>query len=362
MTHPLRSIGWSLYATSSWTWCIGMFLPVLLLQWFGWGGFLLIAIPNCIGAAAMGLLLGSPSASRQFCRRHPTAIGAFVSLTIAFHLVFLSIVGLWLSSPELLLSAGWLIWPAAAFAIAWVLSFAPRNWWPWLGGVAFASGGIIIAVDWGTWICLGWSGERPPLDLLWLAPVFVIGFLLCPWLDAPFHRARQETHGPLASALLAPLFLCMLLVTASYWSLTESTATLAILLWLFGQSVFTIAANLREMRRGGVAHDPDSAGLWGPILIAVLGIAVLVTNMTWDTAINVYLGFLAIYGIAFPAILLAWCRRGSPLVTTLGIVRLTVLLLIAGWLSNIGFITGPAWVAVLPAVFVLATPAIFRRA
>ncbi len=339
-----------------------MFLPALLMQWFGWGGFLLIAIPNCIGAAAMGLLLGSPGASRRFCRRHPTAIGAFVSLTIAFHLIFLCVAGLWLSPPQLLLPAGWLLWPAAALGLAWVLSLVPRVWWPWLGAAAFASGGVVVAAAGETWTSPGWSGQRPPIDLVWLAPVFVIGFLLCPWLDAPFHRARQESDGQLTSALLAPLFLCMLLVTASYWRLAESTATLAVLLWLFGQSIFTIAANLRELRSGGVAHDPEAAGFWGPVLIAVLGIAVLVTNMTWDTAINVYLGLLALYGIAFPAILLAWCRRRSPLVTLPGIVRLTILLLIAGWLSNIGFITGPTWVAVLPAALVLAVPAVIRRA
>ena len=360
MPHALRSIGWSLYAASSWTWCIGLFLPAILLQWFGWPGFLMIAIPNCIGAAAMGLFLGSPGASRRFCTRHHTAIGSFVGLTIAFHLIFLAIVAHWLSPVDLQLTAGWLVWPVAAMAMAWVVSLMPRPWWPLLGLLAFLSGVVVVFLASGTWSCPGWSGIRPPIDLLWLSPVFVIGFLLCPWLDAPFHRARQETQGSLTFVLLAPLFLCMLLVTASYWPLTEGTATMSVLLWLFGQSVFTIAANLRECRVGGVAHSNDMGWFWGCIIVAAFGV-VLVFNNTWAGAMNLYLGLLAVYGIAFPAIILAWCRRRSPAVTTPRVFRLVVVLLIAGWLGNIGFITGPAWVAVLPAVLVLTTPLFMSR-
>jgi len=338
-----------------------MFLPVLLMQWFGWSGFLLIALPNCIGAAAMGLLLGSPSASRRFCRKHPTAIGGFVSVTILFHLIFLSIAATWLCPPGMQIPFGWAIWPAAAAVVAWVLSFAPRGWWPWLGTAAFACGAVVVVTAACQWTDPGWSGHRPAIDLLWLSPVFVVGFLLCPWLDAPFHRARQEVQGPIGPALLAPLFLCMLLVTASYWWMTEGTATRVILVWLAGQSVFTLAANVRECRAGGVVEGMERGGLAAAVLLTVVGGVVLQRSASWSTALQVYLGFLAAYGIAFPAIILAWCRRDAPRPTTPAVVRLTVLLLIAGWLGNFGFITGPTWVAVIPAALVLLTPAIVGR-
>ena len=108
MNTFIRSLGWSLYATASWTWCIGLFLPVILMQWFGWYGFLLIAIPNCIGAAAMGILLGSPEESRRFIQRHRHVMWWFVMITIAFHLFFLSMIGMWFAPAEWIGSWWWL--------------------------------------------------------------------------------------------------------------------------------------------------------------------------------------------------------------------------------------------------------------
>ena len=49
-----RTLGWGLYCASSWTWCIGMFLPIIMLRRFGWPGFLVFAIPNVIGLIAFG--------------------------------------------------------------------------------------------------------------------------------------------------------------------------------------------------------------------------------------------------------------------------------------------------------------------
>jgi hypothetical protein len=280
-------------------------------------------------------------------------------------LIFLAIVARWLSPPEFRYGEGWILWPLASLALAWVVSMLPTRHWPWLGLLGLLGGALIVAINAGAWTGAwsgpGWSGPRAPIDLLWLSPVFVIGFLLCPWLDAPFHRARQETTGPLAFLLLAPLFLCMLLVTASYWWLTEATATLAVLLWLFGQSTFTIAANLRECRRGGVAHYNESGWFGGCLIVAGIGIAAVV-NSTWAGTANLYLGLLAVYGIGFSTIILAWCRRRSPAASTPRVIRLTVLLLLAGWLGNVGFIDGPAWVAVLPAVLVLIAPAVVGSA
>jgi len=151
------------------------------------------------------------------------------------------------------------------------------------------------------------------------------------------------------------------LVTASYWSLSEGTATPAVLLWLAGQSIFTMAANMKEMRPGGVASGQDASWLWGTLGVAAAGVALLVIRDQWATALNVYLGLLALYGIAFPALIMAWCRRRSPRPTPGGLTALTLLLLVAGWLGNIGFITGPSWVAVLPAAIILLTPGLIGK-
>ena len=38
------------------------------------------------------------------------------------------------------------------------------------------------------------SRHGAPLeDLIWLTPVCLLGFLLCPYLDLTFHHVRQET-------------------------------------------------------------------------------------------------------------------------------------------------------------------------
>ena len=50
MTEPKRSgLAWGIFLGVSWTWCIGMFLPVLLLRDLGPGAFVVFAVPNVIG-------------------------------------------------------------------------------------------------------------------------------------------------------------------------------------------------------------------------------------------------------------------------------------------------------------------------
>ena len=66
-------IGWAAYLACSWTWCIGMFLPVLLYRDFGLRGFILFAVPNVLGAAAMGWVLRTPASSSRLVSRHPGA-------------------------------------------------------------------------------------------------------------------------------------------------------------------------------------------------------------------------------------------------------------------------------------------------
>jgi uncharacterized protein YxjI len=59
--------------------------------------------------------------------------------------------------------------------------------------------------------------QLPP-QLLYLAPVCLFGFALCPYLDLTFHRARQHTTSPRAAfgVGFALLFLAMILFTVLY--------------------------------------------------------------------------------------------------------------------------------------------------
>jgi len=62
--------------------------------------------------------------------------------------------------------------------------------------------------------------NRPPTGALLIAPVCLFGFLLCPYLDLTFHRARQATApraGAIAFALgFAGPFLLMIVFTLWY--------------------------------------------------------------------------------------------------------------------------------------------------
>ncbi|MEC8319986.1 MAG: hypothetical protein VX012_01160, partial [Planctomycetota bacterium] len=82
------TVGWGCYCASSWTWCIGMFLPIILLARFGWPGFWAFLIPNVLGCAAFGYIFDAES-SRRFATDHARAIRWFAAATIAFQVFFL---------------------------------------------------------------------------------------------------------------------------------------------------------------------------------------------------------------------------------------------------------------------------------
>ena len=42
----MNTLGWAAYLGMSWTWCIGMFLPVLLIRDYGIWGFVVFAVPT----------------------------------------------------------------------------------------------------------------------------------------------------------------------------------------------------------------------------------------------------------------------------------------------------------------------------
>src|ERR1044071_551865 len=82
-------IGWAAYLACSWTWCIGMFLPVLLVRDFGAWGYAVFAAPNVAGAAAMGWVLRRQGASEWLVQRHGGVWRVFSIVTVAFQFMFL---------------------------------------------------------------------------------------------------------------------------------------------------------------------------------------------------------------------------------------------------------------------------------
>lgn len=186
--------GWSIYLAVSWTWCIGMFLPVLLLRDFGWGGYLAFLLPNCVGAALMGQVLTRQS-SAVLLERHRHAVIAFSLVTSAFQAFFIS----WLLGT----SFGVFVGAVAAAALGLSGVFVPtlirasRDRAITLCAAAFVASILLVgySLTFPEQFLLDNTTPRPKFaqDLIWLVPVCVFGFALCPYLDSTFHRALVQS-------------------------------------------------------------------------------------------------------------------------------------------------------------------------
>lgn len=212
-----RVVFWAAYLACSWTWCIGMVMPVLLMRDHGWQGFWMFAAPNVLGAAAMGWVIKSRADSRRFTNRHGWAVACFSLVTILFHGV---------AMPWVFESLGAATWTPALLAAAVTAALAavlPTERVPGLAMLVW----IVSAVTLG-WLVLG--GVEPPVSTippardvvngLFLLPVSFFGFLLCPYLDATFHRTAStlpwaERAGAFTLGF-GVLFFVMLLTTAAY--------------------------------------------------------------------------------------------------------------------------------------------------
>lgn len=292
-----------------------MFLPVLLVRDYGIGGWVVFAIPNVIGAAAMGWVIRSGGASAAMVEKHRPACIAFSLVTIAFQFFFAGwmftipvavlLVGS-LAAVQLTLAmdrkVGVLIWLGSAAAFGVLMAT----------GEAFAQPNLPMKLP-----------RQPALNLLWLAPVCMFGFVLCPYLDLTFHRARQAIDwlspspgtGRLAFSLgFGVFFLVMILFTLAYAGLLAGVAgdipvngpelaLQAVAAHMVLQLIFTIGVHARE-----VATAPLGGIAW-PLLLgaAAVGLGLSMGRYS-DFSMGplllpelIYRGFMGFYGLIFPA-------------------------------------------------------------
>ena len=325
-----RTLGWSFYLACSWTWCIGMFLPVLMVRDYGVWGFVVFAIPNVIGAGAFAWVLRTPEASAALVALHAPAMRAFSMVTIAFHLFFLLYALTWLGPLQGgLVPLAWM--PASVVVLllvgaagvrgggtarmavaAWVLSVLAFV-------VAWAFGGL----DTSAFARAHADGPAP--GLLWLAPVCVIGFTLCPYLDLTFHRTRQACEGASGRAAFGVgfgvLFVVMILLTPGYASLFDPPGfrdwtwpaflltALPILVHGLNQAYVTSGWHLERLVSTGskpVAGTGRRSFKWVAgtvvllfVLYPVLALAPAYKGMALGEVI--YRCFMGFYGLVFPA-------------------------------------------------------------
>jgi hypothetical protein len=276
------AIGWGCYVGSGWTWVIGMLLPALLLRDFGVWGWFAFAVPNVLGAAAMGYVL-TAERSERVAGRHLDMGLRFSEVTIAYHGFVLG----WLF-PALL---GWWSLPVtiSAMVALWVAVRRDRTAKFVAATVSVVS---LVALAAATGLPGAWKGvelEAPTrlsgLDLALFVPASVLGFLLCPYLDLSFHRARQATADPtgrLAFALgFGAVFLLMIVGSLMYGGEVlaavspavdagRAAGAWAVVLGvhLVIQTGFTLAVHAREGTR-----QAGKAGWWRLALVLLLGMA-----------------------------------------------------------------------------------------
>lgn len=305
------AFAWGLFLASSWTWCIGMFLPILLLREWGWAGFAVFALPNVLGCAGFGAVLDRGRAARLRARLAP-CMAWFSLATIAFQTFFLS----------------WASWRW----IAPVLAPGAEPWSSWMVGAVVAAAPVLLVrrQESRAWVALGvvaWIGSMllwsrtgvsswstvPAADgdltaLALLALPIAVGFLLCPALDLTFHRALEESPSRGSFAVFGLAFAPMILFAAATWGGAGPAVTSFVALQWFMQASFTAAAHAREVRERRIAGAPGEAGVVAAVLLgAVLGCPSLGGE-------PLYLRFLGLYGIVFPGLLLLGLRgRGGLL-------------------------------------------------
>ena len=288
-----------MFCACSWTWCIGMFLPIILLRDFGWPGFLVFAVPNVLGCAAFGYVLRDAGRRAELLRRHERAAVLFSATTIAYHMFFMAFLASMIArgSPQATLVA--MALPAGIYLAGYGFSWMPQRAWPAAAALLYA-GSIAVFTGVGT-TSLGetpWSGTLTATDLLCLAPALVFGLLLCPYLDLTFHRALDASPSRHAFAIFGIAFIPILLLTVAY---RQGIAQPLVVAYITVQATFTVAAHLREIRE---RSWPRARGSRAALLL-VPAAAVALVLLPGDRE-NTYLRLLGFFGLLFPAYVLVF--------------------------------------------------------
>jgi hypothetical protein len=288
-----------------------MFLPVLLVNSYGLAGWIAFAIPNVLGAAAMGWVIKTQEQSRQMVRTHRAACTAFSLVTILFHLYFIAWILTLLTGPLIAiltvpLAVGlWLLFRNDRRSIRVAILVYVLSLLAFLITIAF------VGVP--TWNLAQGYAPFSQHGVVWLFPVCFLGFLTCPYLDLTFHRARQFTSRDGAKVAFGVgfgvFFLLMILFTLWYagriYQSVFSDGERDFVIWLVAghmivQSAFTIAAHARAVYPAESTSIPI-AFLIGCTALALTFTIALALRSYPGFGTNGYLLFMSFYGLVAPA-------------------------------------------------------------
>jgi hypothetical protein len=348
----MTAVGWSLFLACSWTWCIGMYLPLIVMRNYGWWGFLVFAVPNIIGCSAFGYVMATRTQSRRFERTHRGAALSFSLVTAAFHMFFVPmLLRIYFDAPAHVAIGTTL----GVYVVAALLSRLSSRVWLYLSALVYA--GSILAML----AVLASGGFEPGVvrgrfdgtNLVFLALPSLFGFALCPYLDLTFHRALRESPSRHGFFGFGVTFAIMIVFTAVYFSTGLEAVVLGHVL---AQATFTTGAHLRELGSPWPAPQRP-APLWMAILpLAAIPLTYLPLPELLAANDGAYLfelpyqGFMLAYALVFPAYLFVFAGRRPLLRRTPRHLQLWGLLVIASAPAlYAGFVAHIAWPIAIPA-------------
>jgi hypothetical protein len=351
--RTVESIQWGLFCTSSWTWCIGMYMPFILLRLWGWPGFWAFLVPNVLGCAAFGFVLDGQR-SRALAAKLGWICALFSAVTVAYQCYFAGWAAGWLaqvhsmgheaSSANDVAANGvapalWTVAatgaPIALLVGGLFLALRGNPFWRTAGTAVTLLSGLVVLLPGGVDPLLagpdavGRGPVVPSLETLPLAfafPTICAGFVLTPYLDLTFHRAAQEAPNPrIAFATFGLTFAAMLLLVASFYDPSTGLPRIGpALLVLWGvQLLFTVAVHLRELitAPAGIRVPASVVGgltalavlLATPAFLFTLGPKAYPGDPPFHAMTElpyllkgepIYLTFLGAYGLLFPVLFL----------------------------------------------------------
>ncbi len=327
---------WAFYLGISWTWVIGMFLPVLLVRDYGFWAWVIFAIPNCLGAAAMGWTMRTGEQSLRFTQNHAAACRIFSLVTIAFH-IFVSI---WLL-PRLIGPAGWI-----APAILVQSAFTPylKKNWPLGTSVVVWIISVAIAISLGVngYLSIPSNRDFAIGDAAGLSLVCLLGFIFCPYFDLTFHRARKLATSSGAKVAFGVgfcgVFFSMILFTLCYAAGIQNYSGLAAYLiagHLSVQMLFTVLVHseslyhqAEQLEDVGNLRAMLSTALAIGMVAGLLGHFIVTESMQYhglEIGEVVYRCFMSFYGLICPAYAMLSIPSGKPRWILSGLVILLAL-------------------------------------
>jgi hypothetical protein len=353
-----RTVAAGFALATSWTWCIGMFAPVLLARMFGWPGIVAFAVPNVLGCALFGYLR-SRERSVLETRDHALAMAVFSAATVAYQVYFVG----WIGGPMLAesmrsdLHGATALLAGGLFAAALALSFVPRRALWAIASLAFLTSLATFAfLPWGRMNALPASGEWSAAQLGFVLPTIVFGFALSPNLDLTFHRARQEAPEgarPHAFGVFGIAFASMLVLTTCYAMSPQGLMNPAVRAHILTQLVLTSALHLSELRAVGLAPSLRTALALGA---GALGLGAALAAPSEAT----YMRFLGLYGLLFPAYAaLALRTVGRPSLKALVALGLAMAAVVP--VLDASFTDEPVWSAPVAVVLPLLAIVLFAR-